>query len=173
MDGLPSYDEIVMTVNMGSHQQKEYSILENTLRMAVKEYRMRATSLMLQSLLSYPDSCVVFPEYVEIREKDKDTGRILVLETAWANFRKKEIETNLAIVKKETIFTEKGIKGISKSKPMINQVTVSQNTVINVTIMEGKKKKVSRLSVKYGDLESELKGKVAQFALLLIHRRFF
>jgi len=36
---------------------------------------------------------------------------------------------------------------------------------VNVTIYEGRGKRQSTLSVKYGDLDTTLKGKVAQFSL--------
>jgi hypothetical protein len=85
-------------------------------------------------------------------------------ETAWANFRKREIESSLDITKKETVFTEKQDTKVSKTKPPA-KTTVTENTVVNITIMEGKKKKTSKLSVKYGDLNETLKGKVAQFAM--------
>jgi SNF2 family DNA or RNA helicase len=75
IDGLPPYEENVVTLKMDSTQVKEYSSLESKLRMAVKEFKGKALSAMLQALLSYPDSCVLFPENIEI--KDKLSGTIL------------------------------------------------------------------------------------------------
>ena len=356
IDGLPPYDEIVTAVEMEGGQRKAYKELEQKLRAAVKSYKMKATSSMLQSLLCYPDSCTVFPEYIEIKGKEnqvlttitapkldisllpkekellaivkeeKAQGRKVLLyltftgnrdtrsrlkgvlesqgftvgilpetiepkkreswidqnaqgfdvlitnpelvkvgldllafptvvffqvgyniftlrqaarrswrigqklrvrvyyltyrntmqetaislitkkleiallvegdlpeglaqyqveggslieemakalvegrdysgaETAWANFRRKEVESSLGIGKKETIFTEKTINSVAKPSPVIT-TTVIENTVVNVTIYEGRGKRQSTLSVKYGDLDSTLKGKVAQFAL--------
>ena len=87
-------------------------------------------------------------------------------ETAWANFRRKEVESSLGIGKKETVFTEKILKPAKKSSPTpATKTTVTENTVVTVTVMEGKKRKLSRLSIRYGELDEQLKGKVAQFAL--------
>ena len=356
IDGLPPYDEVVTAVNMEPTQKRAYKQLEQELRAAVKSYKMKATGAMLQSLLCYPDSCVVFPEHIEIKDKEaqilasinapkldiallpkekellaivkeeKAQGRKVLLyltftgnrdtrarlkmvleakgfnvgvlpetiepkkreswidlnahgfdvlitnpervkvgldliefptvvffqvgyniftlrqaarrswrigqklpvrvyyltyrntmqetaislitkklevallvegdlpeglaeyqveggslieemakaladgrnyegaETAWARFRKKEVESSLGIGKKETIFTEKTINSVAKPSPVIT-TTVIENTVVNVTIYEGRGKRQSTLSVKYGDLETTLKGKVAQFSL--------
>ena len=359
IDGLPPYDEIVLGVEMETGQRDAYRKLEADLRDAVDRFRMKATSSMLQSLLCYPDSCVVFPEHIEIKGKDegeiqilttikapklehkllpkekeligivkeeKSQGRKVLIyltftgnrdtrqrikevlekkgfavgvlpesiepkkreqwidgnarmfdvlitnpelvkvgldlvqfptvvfyqvgyniftlrqaarrswrigqkepvkvyyltyrdtmqetaisliakkleiallvegdlpeglaqyqaeggslmeemakalvegrryagaETAWANFRKKEVESSLGLGKKETIFTEKALKPATKAAP-VTKTTIIENTVVNVTIIEGKGKKLSRLSIRYGELEEQLKGKVAQFAL--------
>jgi len=83
-------------------------------------------------------------------------------ETAWANFRKKEIEANLGIGKKETIFTEGESKQITAGA---SRTSVIDNTVIKVTVMEGRRKKAATLTVQYGELDSILQGKAAQFAL--------
>lgn len=359
VDGLPSYDETVITVKMSEAQRDEYSVLEDELREAVKKYKMKASGAMLQSLLSYPDSCVVYPEYIEIKAPDKELGvmqvvqtitapkikagilpkeselleicnrekdegrKVLVYitftgkrdirdrvktvlekakfkvgilpetvepkkreewiernaynfdvllsnpelvkvgldliqfptivfyqtgyniftlrqasrrswrigqrrpvrvffmaykntmqetaisliakklevallvegdlpeglaeyqveggslleemsraliegrkcsgaETAWANFRKKEIEANLGIGKKETIFTGGETKQITAGD---SRTSVIDNTVIKVTVVEGRRKKAATLTVQYGELESVLQGKAAQFAL--------
>jgi len=359
IDGLPPYDEIVLGVEMESGQRDAYHALESDLRDAVNSFKMKATSSMLQSLLCYPDSCVVFPEHIEIKGKDegemqvlttikapkleisllpkekellaimkeeKSQGRKVLLyltftgnrdtrgrikevlekkgfavgllpesiepkkrekwidsnarsfdvlitnpelvkvgldlvqfptvvfyqvgysiftlrqaarrswrigqkepvkvyyltykdtmqetavsliakkleialfvegdlpeglaqyqveggslieemakalvegrkyagaETAWANFRKKEVESSLGLSKKETIFTEKALIPVRVSTP-VTKTTIIENTVVNVTIIEGKRKKLSRLSIRYGELEEQLKDKVAQFAL--------
>jgi hypothetical protein len=42
------------------------------LKEAVKAYKTRALGSMLQALLSYPDSCVQFPEHIVIRDKGAD-----------------------------------------------------------------------------------------------------
>ncbi|MEW6418576.1 MAG: DEAD/DEAH box helicase [Nitrospirota bacterium] len=75
IDGLPPYEENVVTLKMDSTQVKEYASLETKLRMAVREFKGKALSSMLQALLSYPDSCILFPENIEI--KDKQSGTIL------------------------------------------------------------------------------------------------
>lgn len=361
IDGLPSYDEIVLGVEMEPSQRNAYKGLEADLRDAVTRFKMKATASMLQSLLCYPDSCVVFPEHIEIKGKqegitqvlatikapkldinllpkekelisivkdEKEQGRKVLLyltftgnrdtrqrikevlekrgyrvgvlpetiepkrreqwindnahrfdvlvsnpelvkvgldlvqfptvvfyqvgyniftlrqaarrswrigqkqpvkvyyltykntmqetavsliakkleiallvegdlpeglaeyqveggslieemakalaegrhysgaETAWANFRRKEVESSLGIGKKETVFTEKILKPAKKSSPTpATKTTVTENTVVTVTVMEGKKRKLSRLSIRYGELDEQLKGKVAQFAL--------
>ena len=359
IDGLPPYDEIVVGVKMEAEQRDAYQRLESDLRDAVNRFKMKATSSMLQSLLCYPDSCVVFPEHIEIKGKEdgviqvlttikapkleinllpkekellrilkdeKSQGRKVLIyltftgnrdtrgrikevlqekgfavgvlpesiepkkreqwidqnahmfdvlltnpelvkvgldlvqfptvvfyqvgyniftlrqaarrswrigqkepvrvyyltykdtmqetaisliakkleiallvegdlpeglaqyqveggslieemakalvegrkysgaETAWANFRKKEVESSLGIGQKETIFTEKALNLVGKPAPVV-KTTVIENTVVNVTIIEGKRKKLSRLSIRYGDLDEQLKDKVAQFAL--------
>jgi SNF2 family DNA or RNA helicase len=359
IDGLPPYDEIVLGVKMEAEQKDAYDKLEAELRDAVNRFKMKATSSMLQSLLCYPDSCVVFPEHIEIKGKEdgvlqvlttikapkleisllpkekellrivkdeKSQGRKVLIyltftgnrdtrgrikevlqekgfavgvlpetvepkkreqwidqhaymfdvllsnpelvkvgldlvqfptvvfyqvgyniftlrqaarrswrigqkepvrvyyltykdtmqetaisliakkleiallvegdlpeglaqyqveggslieemakalvegrkysgaETAWANFRKKEVESSLGIGQKETIFTEKALNLIGKSSPVV-KTSVIENTVVNVTIIEGKRKKMSRLSIRYGDLDEQLKDKEAQFAL--------
>ncbi|MEW6587281.1 MAG: hypothetical protein AB1442_16940, partial [Nitrospirota bacterium] len=79
IDGLPSYDETVISVKMSGAQGDEYSVLEDDLREAVKKYKMKASGAMLQSLLSYPDSCVVYPEFIEIKAPDKETGAMQVV----------------------------------------------------------------------------------------------
>lgn len=75
IDGLPPYEEKVLTLKMDSIQIKEYTSLEKRLRIAVREFKGKALSAMFQALLSYPDSCVLFPENIEIR--DKQSGTIL------------------------------------------------------------------------------------------------
>lgn len=85
-------------------------------------------------------------------------------EAAWAAFRKKEIETQLAIGGKETIFTEKTDSRVSKVVPLA-MTSVVENVMIKVSFFENKKKRQSTLEVAYGDLEKALKGKTAQFAL--------
>jgi SNF2 family DNA or RNA helicase len=359
IDGLPPYDEIVLGVKMEAEQKDAYDKLEAELREAVFQFKMKATSSMLQSLLCYPDSCVVFPEHIEIKGKsegaiqvlttikapkleisllpkekellrivkdEKSQGRKVLIyltftgnrdtrgrikevlqekgfavgvlpesiepkkreqwidqhaymfdvllsnpelvkvgldlvqfptvvfyqvgyniftlrqaarrswrigqkdpvrvyyltykdtmqetaisliakkleiallvegdlpeglaqyqveggslieemakalvegrkysgaETAWANFRKKEVKSSLGIGQKETIFTEKALNLVGKSTPVV-KTTVMENTMVSVTIIEGKRKKLSRLSIRYGELDEQLKDKVAQFAL--------
>jgi len=354
IEGLPPYEENVITIPMAEEQEKEYFILQEKLKDAVQKYKMKAIGAMLQSLLSYPDSCVLYPEVVEIKDKqtkaildticapkidveellpkeaefikickeEKKRGRkvlcyltftgtrdirprleailkrekfkigvldasvepkkreawiqkhsknidvLLVnaelvktgldlyefpticfyqvgyniftlrqaarrswrigqtqpvkvyffcyqrtmqetaitliakkLETAlmiegdlpeglaeyascketiieemvkalvdggnyggaeraWSNFRKKEIEAELGINGKETIFTESKGARISPS----TKTTISDNVVVKVTVIEGKRKQ-STLEVKYGDIDTVLKGKIAQFAM--------
>lgn len=69
IDGLPPYEEHVITFNMVSPQAEEYSTFEGRLRGAVKTHGPRALSAMLQALLSYPDSCVLFEEEVKIKNR--------------------------------------------------------------------------------------------------------
>lgn len=350
IDGLPPYDEHVISLDMQEEQKSMYQLLESQLRTMVKKHRMKAAGAMLQSLLCYPDSCTSFPEYIQIErdiatapklhidilpkeqeliriaKQEKEQGRktlvyitftgtrdirkriqsileaenlkvgilpetiepkkreawieknahdidILITnpelvkvgldliqfptivffevgyniftlrqaakrswrigqkepvrvfylcyraslqetalslvankievalltegeipegladytdegdsiltelvkslteekkyinaETLWANMRKKEIESSLSINGKETIFTEKTIKTVSIKKAVIEN-TVIENTTITVSIIEGKGKKTSTLSVKYGELDEALKGKIAQFTL--------
>jgi SNF2 family DNA or RNA helicase len=80
IEGLPPYEENVVTLKMGGAQKKEYAGLERKLRTAVRQFKWKAMSAMLQALLSYPDSCALFPEAIEI--KDKQSGAILETVTA-------------------------------------------------------------------------------------------
>jgi SNF2 family DNA or RNA helicase len=84
-------------------------------------------------------------------------------EAAWASFRKKEVEAQLGISDGETVFSEQSLKKVSRVPEATT--TVSENTVIKVSVYEGRKKKVSRLEIRHGELEDVLKGKVAQFEL--------
>ncbi|MDI1472106.1 DEAD/DEAH box helicase [Thermodesulfovibrio sp. 1176] len=78
IDGLPPYDEYVVSLEMDGMQKAAYKKLEDQLREAVSRYRMKAVAPMLQSLLCYPDSCVVFPEEVKIKEKDSYGNKHIV-----------------------------------------------------------------------------------------------
>jgi len=78
IDGLPPYDEYVVSLEMDGMQKAAYKKLEDQLREAVSRYRMKAVAPMLQSLLCYPDSCAVFPEEVKIKEKDSYGNKHIV-----------------------------------------------------------------------------------------------
>lgn len=66
IDGLPPYEENVVAVRMSEAQKNEYAAFSEELKDCVKKYRMKVMSSMLQALLSYPDSCVAFPEEIVI-----------------------------------------------------------------------------------------------------------
>jgi len=89
-------------------------------------------------------------------------GNVISAEKAWSDFRKKEIEMNLGLGQKETIFSELTEKKASTPDSM---TAVTGNVVVKVTILGNKKKRQSTLEVKYGDLDSVLNGRAAQFAL--------
>lgn len=74
IDGLPPYEESVIALDM-YQQEEEYKTLEKDFREAVLKYKNKATGALLQSLLSYPDSCSSYEENIEI--KDKETKEIL------------------------------------------------------------------------------------------------
>ncbi len=74
IEGLPPYEEKVVMLGMTEKQETEYRFFEKKLKHAVKKYKHKALSSMLQALLSYPDSCVVFEENVPIRDR---TGEVL------------------------------------------------------------------------------------------------
>jgi SNF2 family DNA or RNA helicase len=74
-DSLPPYEEIVLAVEMNDEQAVLYRALQNMLKKAVRKYKNKALAAMLQALLSYPDSCCFYPEYIEI--KDKLTEQVL------------------------------------------------------------------------------------------------
>ncbi|MEW6542448.1 MAG: DEAD/DEAH box helicase [Nitrospirota bacterium] len=69
IDGLPPYEERVVTIAMNDEQRAEYAALERKLRQAVRTHGRRALGALLQSLLSYPDSCPLFGEEVKIRDR--------------------------------------------------------------------------------------------------------
>lgn len=361
IEGLPPYEENVITIKMDTEQKAQYDELADSLKSAIKTHGTRALGAMLQSLLSYPDSCVVFPEHIEIKDKTKEVvevieapaiklkkgqllpkeedfvnlckaekaegrkvlcyltftesrdirprlqqiledaklrvqvlhasvppkkreawvakhapdcdvlmcnaelvktgldliefqtiiffqvgyniytlrqaarrswrigqtrpvkvfffcygdtmqeiaialiakklevalmvegdlpeglaeyassgeslieemGKALVeggdysgAEKAWANFRKMEIESQLGITGKETIFSEASRKVAKKPESIkSSKTTIDQNVVVKVIVLEGKKKKQSIVEVKYGDIDSVLNGKPAQFAM--------
>ena len=77
IEGLPPYEENVLSFEMEGEQKEEYGKLQEKLKAAVKVHKTRAIGAMLQSLLSYPDSCTVFPELIEIKDKDKNVLEII------------------------------------------------------------------------------------------------
>ena len=72
IDGLPPYEEHVVSLKMLPDQETEYMAFEARLRSAVRTYKTKVLSSMLQALLSYPDSCVLFEENVTVRDKNGD-----------------------------------------------------------------------------------------------------
>ncbi len=72
IEGLPPYEENVIVHPLEGAQYEQYRTLEMRLRQAVKQYKMRAASSMLQALLSYPDSCVAYPEHIEIKDRHRE-----------------------------------------------------------------------------------------------------
>lgn len=80
IEGLPPYEENVVTVPLkeGEHK-KGYKELEDDLKRAIKACGTRSLAAMLQALLSYPDSCTLYPERIDIRDK---TGQIADMITA-------------------------------------------------------------------------------------------
>lgn len=91
-------------------------------------------------------------------------GNYSSAERSWANFRKKEIEIQLGISGKESIFSEAS-KTTLKRADISTKAIINNNVVVKVSIIEGKKKKQSTVEVKYGELDSVLNGKIAQFAM--------
>ncbi len=69
IDGLPPYEENVLSYPMEGMQAEAYDELEKDLKDAAAKYGNRVLGSMLQALLSYPDSCVQFPECIEIRDR--------------------------------------------------------------------------------------------------------
>lgn len=86
-------------------------------------------------------------------------------EVAWANFRKKEIETQLGITGDKAIFKEVSTKEGRKADPIQTKTILDRKVAVKVSFFDGKNKKKSTVEVKYGDLESEFKGKPVQFCL--------
>ncbi|OPY71411.1 MAG: hypothetical protein A4E63_01553 [Syntrophorhabdus sp. PtaU1.Bin050] len=104
IDGLPPYEENVLSYSMEERQTEAYEDLQERLKDAVKTYKTKALGSMLQALLSYPDSCVQFPENIIIRDKAADEvletidAPILGLESGELLPKEKDFVT---IVKKE------------------------------------------------------------------------
>lgn len=73
-------------------------------------------------------------------------------ETAWAQMRKKEIEANLGMNTEESIFT---VTSSGKKEKFIKEkVSVNENVTVSVFVQQGKKKSISRLTVKLSDIDS-------------------
>lgn len=77
IDSLPPYKESVITIPMNNNQKKNYKNLEEKLRNAVKKHGTRVLSSMLQALLSYPDSCTVFPEKIYVKNRMKQIVQVI------------------------------------------------------------------------------------------------
>ena len=52
-----------------------------------------------------------------------------------------------------------------KAEPMQTKTILDRKVAVKVSFFDGKNKKKSTVEVKYGDLDSELKGKPVQFCL--------
>lgn len=100
----------------------------------------------------------------EIAKSLMEGAKVANAEQAWANFRKKEIESQLGLCRDETIFTETAIGRLTNKTP-VAKTTITENVVIKVSIIENKKKKQTTLEVKFGELGSLLNGKAAQFCM--------
>jgi SNF2 family DNA or RNA helicase len=104
IDGLPPYEENVLSYTMEERQTEAYEDLQERLKEAVKAYKTKALGSMLQALLSYPDSCVQFPENIIIRDRGADevleTIGAPIIRLAPGEFLPKEKDF-LGIVKKE------------------------------------------------------------------------
>jgi superfamily II DNA/RNA helicase len=90
-------------------------------------------------------------------------GSFQSAESSWANFRKKELEAQLGLGQKETLFEDVGSKKLGI--PGATKVSVDKNVVIRVSIITGKKKRQSVVEVKDGDLDSIANGNPIQFCL--------
>ena len=104
IDGLPPYEEIVLNYTMTNEQTAEYGMLQALLKNAVVKYHTKALGAMLQALMSYPDSCVAFPEEIEIA--DRTAGQVLeVIDAPRVQLEDGELlpkeEDLVAIAKKE------------------------------------------------------------------------
>jgi hypothetical protein len=90
-------------------------------------------------------------------------------EKAWANFRKREIETQLGISGKENIFYDindkKPKKQADKEAVEPARTMVKGNVLVKVSLIEGKKKSRSVVEIRYDDLDNVAQGKPIQFAL--------
>ncbi len=68
IEGLPPYEESVVNVEMGV-QKVPYMALEADLKEALREHGKRSLGAMLQALLSYPDTCALYEEHIEIKDR--------------------------------------------------------------------------------------------------------
>jgi len=103
VDGLPPYEENVLTYWMSGRQDDEYRTLETRLKKAVKEFGNRALSAKLQALLSYPDSCVAFEEHIVIKDRLGEVATVIdapIVELPEGELLPKE-EDLIKIVRKE------------------------------------------------------------------------
>jgi len=63
-------------------------------------------------------------------------------------------------------FSQRHQRLLQKSADTLKtNTTIDKNVVVKVSVVEDKKKKQSILEVKYGDLDSVLNGRPAQFAM--------
>jgi len=70
IEGLPPYEENVVSVPLDKVVKENYRALEDDLARAVQTYGMRVLSSMLQALLSYPDSCTLFSEKIPVMDRE-------------------------------------------------------------------------------------------------------
>jgi len=103
IDGLPPYEENVVSLPMDDSVRENYQRLEDDLAKAVKSCGPRVLSSALQALLSYPDSCVLFGENIPVKNKEGDVEHVItapVVNFGEGSFLRKEREL-LDLVKKE------------------------------------------------------------------------
>lgn len=84
-EGLPPYDEYVISVEMNNNQKKEYLKLEvgfknliQSIKKSEHQIPLGIISQMIQSLLSYPDSCAVRGEHITRKKKDESGETVLI-----------------------------------------------------------------------------------------------
>lgn len=80
-------------------------------------------------------------------------------ERAWANFRKEEIEAQLGVSGKESVFYEK------KNEGSASRTTVHSNLTVKVSFIEEKRKSRSVVEINAADLDTVAAGRMVQFAL--------
>ncbi len=80
-------------------------------------------------------------------------------ETAWAQMRKKEIESSLGLNSDETIFTVSAVAGKQDKavKPKQEKISKIDNVTVSIFTSRGKKKSISRMTVKYEEIDSLVK----------------
>lgn len=139
VDGLPSYEENVLTYRMKGAQADEYHELESHLKEAVKRNGNRALSAKLQALLSYPDSCAAFAEQVVIKDRVGEIADIIqapIIELSEGVLLPKE-EDFLAIVQKEKKEGRKVLcyvtfTGSRDIRPRLDLILRSQRTRVGI-----------------------------------------
>lgn len=76
-EGLPPYEEEVVTLQMEGEQKVNYQEFQDDLKRAIRQHRgdSRLKSQMLQALLAYPDSCMLRGEEVYVTPRINVNGR--------------------------------------------------------------------------------------------------
>ena len=146
-------------------QRKAVRVYFGVYRNTMQELALALTAKKLEAALLVEGE---LPEGLADYSSDEgsimqELGRALIegtantaAEKAWARFRKKEIEAQLGIGGKEQIFSVPAHRGLT---------SVTDNIIVKVSFLDGKKRSRSVVEVAYGDLDKVAAGRPVQFAL--------